>query len=424
MIKPFPFRLACCLFFILAPFFSARAQLVSPWFRGTAQSWKALKETSFSAARLAATPLSAPLSGISTGYAVKTTVPNWLAHRLSHSNTFSAMEKELFKTHPANTTAVTGKLSYFWDRDALLAANAAPGEINENAFTRHQQLLQNTLAEVEIFSLEEISSRLCSSVFSQEELLRTLKAPTQPQAFILTRLEVEEFPQLSLQEQREFTINAWRQASNRLTELLNQEPQTLPTHAFSDYYYAKLRLRYFATLFQVLEHAQTPRKTIIVRVLRKIPLDFLPDAGQPLTDAQRLGKLHFHLGLMQARGRQLSAEAVALRAEITRQTELYHPYALAEAFGLPYEQVLRSPIYNANLYFGEEESARINNLTSEQAVNELPAKITQVQEQMRELLGAKPAPPDVYVRYFRLQARETFLLTRLAQAKFFLKYRL
>lgn len=424
MIKLFPLRFACCLFFILAPLAPTRAQLVSPWFRGPAQSWKALKETSFSAARLAATPLSAPMSGLSTGQAVKTTVPNWLMHRLSHSNTFSAMEKEIFKTHPANTVAVTGKLSYFWDRDALLAANAAPGEINEKAFTRHQQLLQNTLAEVENFSLEDISTQFHSSVFSQEEMLRALKDPTQPQAFILTRREVEEFPQLSLQEQLEFARNAWRQSSVRLMELLNQEPQTITTHAFSDYYYIKLRQRYFTTLFQVMARAQAPRQTIIVRVRRKIPLDFLPEADKLLTDAQRLGKLHFHLGLMQSRGQQLSAEAVALKTEITRQTELYHPYALAEAFGLPYEQVLRSHVYNAKLYFSDEEAARLNMLTSEQAVSELPAKIAQVQAQMRELLGTKTASPDVYVHYLRLQAREEFLLTRLAQAKFFLQYRL
>ena len=173
-----------------------------------------------------------------------------------------------------------------------------------------------------------------------------------------------------------------------------------------------------------MARAQAPRQTIIVRVRRKIPLDFLPEADKPLTDAQRLGKLHFHLGLMQSRGQQLSAEAVALKTEITRQTELYHPYALAEAFGLPYEQVLRSHVYNAKLYFSEEEAARLNMLTSEQAVSELPAKIAQVQAQMRELLGTKTASPDVYVHYLRLQAREEFLLTRLAQAKFFLQYRL
>lgn len=422
MIKPFSLRLACCLFLTFVPLAPVRAQLVSPWFRGTAQSWKALKEASFSAARLSATPLSLPLSGLSTGYAVKTTVPNWLTHRLSHSNTFSAMEKGIFKTHPANTVAVTGKLSYFWDRDALLAASAAPGEINEKAFDRHQQLLQNTLAEVETFSLEEISSQFHSSVFSQEEMLRSLKDPLQPQAFILTRREVDEFPQLSLQEQREFAKNAWQQASIRLMGLLTQDPQTITTHAFSDYYYLKLRQRYFVTLLQVMERAQTPRKTIIVRIRRKIPLAFLPDVGQSLTDAQRLGKLYFHLGLIQAHGQQATPEGIALKAEITRQTELYHPYALAEAFGLPYEQVLRSHVYNANLYFSEEESARINLLTSALAVDELPAKIAQLKTHKQELLSTKTASPDVYVHYFRLHAQEEFLLTRLARAKFFLQH--
>ncbi len=416
------FRLTCCLAFAFAPLASARAQLVSPWFRGTAQSWKTLTETSFSAARLSGAKLSTPLSGISTGYAVKTTVPNWLKHRLSHSNTFSRMEKEIFTVHPANPAAVTGKLTFFSDRDALLAANAAEGEINSLAFARHQELLRNTLAEVEDFSRGQIAGQIHNSVFHQEELARLLKDPSQPAAFVLTRREVEQFPALSLTEQQSFAQNTWRQTTLRMAELLSQNPQVITTQNYAEYYYLKLRQRYFATLCQVLARAQTPRKTIIVRVHKKIALDFLPDNAAALTDAQRLGKLHFDLGLLQANAKSAMPELVALKAEIARQTELYQPYAVAEAFGLPYEQVLKHSVYHANIYFNEEEAQAINLLTSQQTVNELPGKIARIQAKRQELLAGKTLSPEGYVHYYRLTAQEEFLQSRLARAKFFLQY--
>lgn len=415
------FRFLCCLFFILTPLAQAHAQFVSSWFRGTAQSWKLLTETSFSAARLSATRLITPMSGLVTGSAVKTTVPNWLRHRLSHSGTFSAAEKNILTVHPANPTAVTGKLSYLWDKNALLAANASAGEINEKAFLRHQQLLQNTLAEVENFSREQLSAHFYSAIFSKEEIFRSLKDPFQPQPFILTRREVEQFSQLSLPEQRTFAHRAWYHATVKLSELQLQNLQKLSTQAYSDYYYFKLRQRYFAALYQAVRDAATPRKTIIIRIRRKIPLDFLPESDRALTDAQRLGKLHFHLERLK-KGTTDMDEKVALKAEIVRQTELYHPYALAEAFGLPYEDVLKTPIQNASFYFTKKEADELNLLTSQQAVDELPAKIARIQTHMETLLGEKNPSLEDYVYYFRLYAREQFLQTRLARAKFFLQH--
>lgn len=421
MTKLFSLRSICCLLFALTAPLCARAQLVSPWFRGSPQAWKTLTETSFSAPRLTAARLSVPLSGLSTGRAVKTTVPNWLSHRLSHSNTFSRMEKEIFTVHSANLPAVTGKLTYFSDRDALLAANAANHEINPDAFARHQQLLKHTLAEVEAFSREEIAAQIQRSVFSAEELQRLLKDPSQPAAFVLTAWEVKQFPALSLEQQRAFALNAGQNATSRMLELLRQNPQTIPTRHFSEYYYLKLRRRYFSLLYKALTHAQTPRKTLIVRVHKTIPLAFLPQPNIPLTDAQRLGKLHYHLGLLQANGHHSAADLVALKTEIARQTELYQPYALAEAFGLPYEQVLARSVYGADLYFSEQEAQNIMALSWQQTLDELPAKIARVQTKMKEMQSRKTIlSPQEYADYFRLAAQHEFLQARLAQAKFFL----
>nr|QGT50693.1 hypothetical protein Elusimicrob1349_1630 [uncultured Elusimicrobia bacterium] len=415
-------RAAVGLLCILFPALETRGQAVSPWFRGSAQAWKTLTEKSFSAAQLTATPLIRPMSGLSTGRTVKTTIPNWLSHRLSHSNTFSRMEKDLFKLHPANPAAVSGKLSYFWDRDALLAASTASGEMNQNAFDRHQELLEQTLAEVEDFNREYLSEHFNSPVFAQEELLQLLKDPAQPPAFILTRREIETFPTLTLSEQQAFSQQAWRNASARLAELLQMDPQTLSTQSFSNYYYLKLRQRYFTTLYQVLQKAQSPRQTAIVRVRKKLPLDFLPESEQALTDAQRLGKLHFYADLMQSHGKTFTPDFITLKTELARQQELYYPYAVAEAFAQPYENVLMRRNYPAELYFNAEDAAALSLLTSQEAVNKLPQKIARVQANKQNLLADKTPTPDAYIHYFRLAAQEEFLKTRLARAQFFLQY--
>lgn len=417
----FPYRVCCFLFFALAPCCGLQAQTISPWFRGTQQTWKIMTENSFSAARAAQTPFIRPLSGLHTGYAVKTTVPNWLAYRLSHSNTFSAMEKNIFKIHPNNLSAVTGKLTYFWDRDALLAASAGPGEVNEKAFGRHQELLQHTLAEVEQFAREEIAKQFNSSLFSTEEINHLLADPSQPQAFILSRKEIETFPTLSLEEQKTFAQNAWQNAVRMQTQLLATNPQTLTTQRFSDYYYLKLRRSYFSLLANVLERASVPRRTIIIRVKKRLPFDFLPEANLPLTDAQRLGKLYFYTEHFQMRGPEGLEKSVALKAEAERQRQLYEPYALAEAFGVPYENALKRGLPPTDILFGAEEAARLRMLTSRQAVDELPEKISALQTAQRQA-HPKDEPLDFYVHYFRLHAQEQYLQLRLAQARFFLQY--
>lgn len=413
------FRLLCCFLVLYTGGFSLHAHSGPIWFRGLAQTWKTLTGKSFSVANIAKTPLISPLSGRHTGYAVKTTVPNWLSHRLFHSTMFSAMEKNIFKTHPDNISAVTGKLSYFWDRDALLASSAAEGEINQQAFARHQELLQNTLAEVEAFAVEEIASNYHSQIFSKEETVRLLQDPSQPPAFVLSARESAEFVTLSLEGQKVFAQNAWKQAILMQAELLNTDPQLLVTQHFSDYYYFKLRQHYFALLQIALEHASVPRRTLIIRVRKRITLDFLPENDLFLTDAQRLGKLYFYADHAKAFGLTME-NIVSLKAETARQEHLYKPYALGEAFEQPYEKALQQGS-EGKILFGAEEDNRIRLLSPRQAVDELPAKIAALQTAMDK---ARPngAETNFYVYYFRLHAQQFYLQTRLAPAQFFLKH--
>jgi len=402
----------------LTPFFSVRAQGVAAWFRGSAQTWKLLTETSFSAAKFSRVGLSVPLSGVSTGYAVKTTVPNWLSYRLSHSNTFSAAEKKLLTIHPNNPTATLGKLAYLWDRHAILYACSAPGETNTLAFNRHQELLQNTLAEAETFWKPELAKNFYISSFPPEKTGRLLKDPSQPPAFILRRSELEQFAQMTLEEQRAFALLQYRQAGETIARLLETSPETMETFRFSDYYYFKLRRSYFHTLLRVLQNAAAPRRTLIIRVKKRIALPFLPQPEQTLTDAQRLGKLHYYADHTAA-----AEERAALQTEIARQQDYYRPYALAEAFNAPYEAMLRHNASPADWMFGAEEAARIRLLDSRQAAEEIPGLLQKIHNHKKTLGAPKSDGVDFYTAYFRLCAQEEYLQTRLARANFFLSVR-
>lgn len=416
MLKLFPLRFACCLFFTLAPLLPVHAQLVSPWFRGTKQSWEILKKTSFDVSRLSTTPLVYPMKGTVTGFKVKTTVPNWLKFRLSHSGTLSAMEKEIFKIHPNNPAGVAGKLTYFWDRDALLAHTAQPEEIHTDAFLRHQDLLQNTLAETEAYWKEEFFSQLGSSMLPREEMLKLIGDFTQPPAYILKQDEINQFTGLTLQEQRSFVRRELQHSTNYLSGLLAQNPQEIPTRDYALYYYHKLRVRYFALLERFLSSAQMPRHTLIIRVKTSLPLPFLPQSGELLTDAQRLGKLYFYAERLKASAP--NTQTVALQAEIARQEKLYSLYAEAETFHIPYETVLRRPRTIYDYALGTAEAERLNTLSYKQLAEELPERIQQVQTQKRLITAS--SNQDFYIEYYRLCIKETILKTYLARAKFFL----
>lgn len=418
-----PLALIGVLFLALAPLPELRAQAVAPWFRGTARSWATLKASSFTLDKISRVPLIKPMSGLVTGKQVKTTLPNWLKYRLSHSGAFCKQEKEILSTHSTNTSALIGKLTYFWDRDALLSQSAANAEINPNALARHQQLLLGTLAEAEEYFLEDFPTTIHSYVFSKEDILNLLADPSQPPAYVLARRELEAFPQMTLEEQQNFVRQTLAQNLENLSELLTAGPDKLTTAQYTTYYLLKLRRQYFTLLERVINAAQKPRNTIIIRVKKQIPLPFLPHNESRLTDAQRLGKLYFYADSMRQRGEAGPTEPfIALQAEIARQEKLYQPYAQAEAFNIPYEAVFLHQADIAAYALGPETAERLKALSNIQAIEELPELILQAQAHKNTLLGQTPSGPDFYTHYFRLYLKKNILKTRLARAQFFAKY--
>ena len=274
----------------------AQGQLVSPWFRGGKAVWEALlNKAKLPAAGKAA--FSQPLSNAATGYAVKTTASNWLRHRVAHSGVFSRMEKETLLQPNHTPKMQLGKIAYFHDRDARLFnwVPSQPGaKAEENAFWRHQNILANTLAELETFYRRELPEAFASSVFSKEQVARLMEDPIQPPAFVLYPKEIARFASLkTLAEQQAWAVQTLQAVWGDLNALLAKHPTRLQGNEFERYYIQKLRLLYFMTVQEVLAKATEKRPSLIVRRKRALKAD-LPGAERP---EKALLKIREGLGL-------------------------------------------------------------------------------------------------------------------------------
>ena len=409
-----------CLFWLALP--PVQAQAVSPWFRGGKQVWETLlKHNPALVSGRAA--LSIPLSHTVTGFSVKTTPYNWLLHRVSHSGVFSRMEKEILLQKTSSEKAALGKLAYFHDRDAHLfnALSLYPqAQADEPAFWRHQNLLTNTLAELEEFYRPLLPEKLTSSLFTKEAVQHLLADPVQPPAFVLHVKEISSFAALNtLAEQQAWARNILHQTNSDLNALLAKDPQTLKGYEFERYYLQKLRLEYFKTLQEVLQNAVAKRPSLIIRRKRVLKIN-LPGAGQPMTDAQRLGFLRYYMDRL-ARQADLTqkenpAFAQYLQVKTVLQTlaPVYETYAAAEAFGVPYEHVLRVGPSWPDLIVGAEEGQQLRQTIGKTPLTQLPAKIDELKSKMALMQAQEPDGLDFFVRYYRLERTkalyETFLI--------------
>ena len=407
----------------------AQGQLVSPWFRGGKPAWEALlNKAKLPAAGKAA--FSQPLSNAATGYAVKTTASNWLRHRVAHSGVFSRMEKETLLQPNHTPKMQLGKIAYFHDRDARLFnwVPSQPGaKAEENAFWRHQNILANTLAELETFYRRELPEAFASLVFSKEQVSRLMEDPVQPPAFVLYPKEIAHFASLkTLAEQQAWASQTLNAIWGDLNALLAKHPTRLQGNEFERYYIQKLRLLYFMTVQEVLAKATEKRPSLIVRRKRALKAD-LPGAERPMTDAQRLGFLRYHLDKRLA-ARPLATAAddgnfeqySRLKAWLARLAPIYEPYAAAEAFGARYEDALRLGALWPDIIVGPQEGLKLRRMTAQQAEELLPAKIHTLETQLSAMHSQTPQEASFYTRYYRLERQkalyESFLIRhRLAQ---------
>ena len=395
---------------------NAQVRGVAPWFRGGATAWQSLTYRALTPERLAREQLSHTLLLTPTRLHVKTNIPNWIQFRTAHTGALNSMEKRKLTVSPNYVLGTSGKLAYFYDRDLLLLSALReffPEEpYNAQAFALHQDILETTRNEIEIFALEELVTKLHGWMSTHEaEIL--LKDQTQPLCSVLVRSEVKTFATLTtLEQQRQFAKQQLADIQDELVMLLKMPEVQLTNGHFAQYYYSKMRAEYFQILVDALENATAPLPSIVVRVAVPIQLNFLPNPTEVLTDAQRLGKLYFY-----SHQNQFStAENIQLQAKLNRQSDVFKTYATAEAFQVPYEQLL--DLYTHGLtpqdIFGPEGGKIVQELPKEELKRRIPQTLEKIKLAQQQLREQNPNPtPEVYVEYFRLVYKYLYYSYRL-----------
>lgn len=416
-------RLLVSLSLVLFVSTSLSAQFVSPWFRQAAGiSFKEVQTNAFTLERVVQSSLSRPVISVPTKYAVKTTLPNWLSHKLYRSHAISAMEKQVLRQSPGDALLASAKLQFFFDRDLLLAKTlpaTEPENWNETAFKRHQDLLQSTRTEVEIFGAEQIAWSLEKDVsFFTKNDIQNILLSGQPPSFILTSHELKEFPTLSLEQQRQFAQSGLEAAQQQLVQFLCLDPTKISAAQFTAFYRSKCQWYYFFQLTKVLQTATEPRKTAIVRVYKPLNIDFLPDPQLLLTDAQRLGKLQFYLDFYTQDQANLQ-RAELLQAEQLRQG-INRPYAKAEALDIPYEKVLGGHVLHDEDVFNQEMVSWLQSTPYKEQLPWLDQLLLTQTDKMAAFRKAHPNPTVAdYTAYYRLLVEKEYLQGARSKAHLF-----
>ena len=383
------------------------AQWLAPWFRGGKPAWQTIHRHAFTPKRVTHAKLSKPLNRRKTRLHVKTNISNWMQYRTAYTTTLSSGEKQVLARFPNNLLSTSGKLTYFYDKNILLLA--AQQELftgmsfSAKAFNRHQEILEVTRDEIENFAFEELSQHLYGWMSSHEAEILLHDNTQQPLSCVLARSDVKAFGSLSLAEQQQFANNKLAHAQYTLSTLLQTPDQHLSNDDFAQYYIFKLREVYFQTLVSALENATEPLSSIVIRIPVTLEIPFLPNPNEPLSDAQRLGKLYFYYH----QDRLPVEQKVQLKAELEQQEYAYITYAVAEAFEIPYDKFL--DIYTRGItakdIFGEENGTFLHNLPKHELQRRIPGTLTKIAQAQAALREQTPTL-QTYVEYFKLEYKK------------------
>ena len=223
----------------------------------------------------------------------------------------------------------------------------------------------------------------------------------------------------TLAEQKAWAQQTLSRIRADLNTLLGKDPTRLQNNEFERYYVQKLRLIYFTTLQEVLAGAKEKRPSLIVRRKRALKAN-LPGDDRPMTDAQRLGFWRYHLDKLASAQPLLSqsgdhfAQYTQLKSLLSRLAPVYEPYAVAEAFSVPYEQSLRLGTLWPDIIVGPQEGLQLRKMTAQESERQLPAKIRALNQQLADLRTQTPEDLSFYTRYYRLEKQkalyESFLI--------------
>ena len=337
---------------------------------------------------------------------VKTTDKKWIYANIYYHDVFSAQEKALLLHHETPLPNL-GKIAYTFDRsDALfthIQKQKTLSDHDKSAFAEHQQRLENLFTSLDAYYKQTHPHLFASSLFSETEIKKMLATtPVQPAAYAFYPFEFRNFAALpDLQAQKKWVADNKKILTYGLRVFQSHAPTQLKATDFLVYYRYKVRLDYLNLVERVLDVATQKRPSLLVRRKQTVK-----EIAEPVTDAQLLGFLQFQ------------ADTNGSAADIARlkeQFELLARYASAEALEAPYEVTLLGDYFAPEL-LGETEGARLRNLSPEQAFEELPLKLEELERQLAEMRQCSPDGVDFYKEYYRLFAKAQIYQTLLAKA--------
>jgi len=289
--------------------------------------------------------------------------------------------------------------------NALSSENALSKQ-DRAAFTKHQAQLQKLFFGLRAYYRKTQPESFSTSLFCAERIQQTATEPLQPDATVFPEREMTEFANLpDLPSQQQWVKEKLQAVYNDLGRIQEAGKEHLGEVPFERYYRQKVRFDYLQELSRTLQVSTEKRTSLIARYHQS-----LPTLGEMrLTDAQRLGFARLHADLI---------PSPANLAEYTRLYDLYAPYAVAEVLNKPYEFALE---HGANSIFllSEEESEYLANLSNEQKLLELPAKIESLKNQLAQMRRQLSSTPDFYKRYYFLSAQLDIYSSLLKRAEFF-----
>ncbi len=400
-----PLRMLLILLLLVAGASELYAQRIPAWTRHlTPHSWKNLTR-GVSFRPTARAPFTRSIRPISSGKPVKTTDRKFIYHHVNYSAVFSKAEKEMLLT-PIYPQATLGRIAYLHDKHAAFFSTIVTKDtsvLSETAFSRHQDILGSLFTGLENYYLQNIREKLASNVFSVEEIAR-LQTQAQPSAYLLSPRELTFFSQLpSLDAQKEWVSHMIASLEQQVQSLLTKDTFTLKATEFESYYLQNRRLGYFNSLAGVLDRATAKRPSAIIRYKRPLPI---PGETTLLTDAQRAGYLQFMAD---------TTHNPIFAKYIEQFNQDYGPYAVAEALEVPYEVPLSAYMYTPEL-LGNEEGARLRQLSPHRCLAELTPKILELDTQLETLRQAPANMPAFYTVYYRVYATQQIYKTLTARA--------
>ena len=378
-------------------------------------------------------------------------VKNRITHDFIKSNLYTKQEKEVLKVVPPfnqsrgdRLMSIDGDVAIVPIARALYLEQFSAQVMSELsrrveltpddlvAFHLHQEKLQNFIEDmernwsgrlgqttfqnsVEIYS-SQMGGRVALDIMRGDNgrITNLLEAGGGDKAsFLLAKAEGKEFAALTLEEQKNYARRKYHESAEVVLFFLRKGPENMTNGEFKQFYIWRSRAEYFRNLSLMLDQAEAPLNSIIIRMKRPAKVPGMKagnslDKLELLDDAQRLGQLQFFADLAQP----LSKEYIEISTELAHQKGLYETYAFGKTFGIPYERVPYlgegefSSSKQIEMMFGTKTMEKIENMSPKDKVKSLISvigKITDRQAQLRKSVNAD------FAEYYRLsREKETY----------------